>query len=170
MCIRDSNYGTINYEDQQYDALIANDESSVTFTIHNHSGYSQWYDYSLQELTQEVNVQSSSIFIDAESETSISFELSYENSDLLTLKLIVRPRYHPNDERVFQFDTYRDESFVLGDANLDGETNILDCILIVNFILDNIQPSSTQIELSDINNDGSLNILDIIDLVNIIII
>ena len=114
--------------------------------------------------------QNSSIFIDAESDSSISFDPSFENSDVSVLELTIKPRYHANDERVFQYPTYRSTSFVAGDANLDGEINILDCILIVNFILDNIEPSDIQLQLSDINNDGSLDILDIIDIVNIIII
>ena len=98
---------------------------TIVFTIYNHSGYSQWYDYTVQELDGEASSQSSSVFTDAESYSVISFEPSFENSDLLTLKLVVKPRYHANDERVFQFYSYKDTSFISGDANLDGEVNIL---------------------------------------------
>ena len=164
------NFSAITYQGQQYDALITNNENTIAFTIYNHSGYSQWYDYTVQELDDEASSQSSGVFIDAESYSVISFEPSFENSDLLTLKLVVKPRYHANDERVFQFNTYKDTSYIVGDANLDGEVNILDCILIVNFILDNIEPLDAQAQLSDINSDGSLNILDIIDLINLIVI
>jgi hypothetical protein len=60
-------------------------------------------------------------------------------------------------------------TFNVGDINTDGIINILDIVLLVNFILTEINPSDLQFELADINNDGGLNILDIVQLINIIL-
>ena len=57
----------------------------------------------------------------------------------------------------------------IGDINLDGTVDILDVVLLLNFILEIAIPDSDQIWLSDINTDGLINILDIIALVNIIL-
>ena len=64
-------------------------------------------------------------------------------------------------------DTYND--YYMPNVNLDQSVNILDIILIINFILEIQVPSETQFISSDLNNDSLINILDIIQLVNIIL-
>jgi hypothetical protein len=56
-----------------------------------------------------------------------------------------------------------------GDINLDTVLDILDIILLLNFILEFENPNEDEFWLSDINDDQILNILDIIALVNIIL-
>ena len=56
---------------------------------------------------------------------------------------------------IFNFDGF------LGDVNLDRAVNILDLIVIINYIIGNIDLSSSQITLSDFNNDGLVDILDV---------
>ena len=55
---------------------------------------------------------------------------------------------------------------VLGDANGDGITNILDVIQLVNFVLNTNEADNCQFTALDLNNDNVLNIMDIILLVN----
>jgi len=57
----------------------------------------------------------------------------------------------------------------VGDINLDSTLDVLDIVLLLNFILEIEFPTEDQIWLSDINSDTILNILDIIALVNIIL-
>ena len=57
----------------------------------------------------------------------------------------------------------------VGDINLDQTLDILDVILLLNFILEIDVPNSDQIWLSDVNFDTMINILDIVALVNIIL-
>ena len=52
----------------------------------------------------------------------------------------------------------------LGDVNFDSEINILDIILIIDFILDD-SLNQIQFENSDINLDDIINIFDIILLI-----
>ena len=59
--------------------------------------------------------------------------------------------------------------FSYGDINLDGGVDILDAVLLVNFVIGDIELDNTQIEVSDINSDLSIDILDIILLINIIL-
>ena len=56
-----------------------------------------------------------------------------------------------------------------GDLNSDQEINILDIIIVANYILNLIEFSDLQFELADLNQDGNINILDIIQIVNIIL-
>ena len=51
-----------------------------------------------------------------------------------------------------------------GDVNQDSNTDILDIIIIVNYVLEVID--SISYEHADYNNDGVVNILDITMLVN----
>ena len=56
-----------------------------------------------------------------------------------------------------------------GDINFDEQVDVLDIVLLVNFVLDISSPSTIEFSASDINGDGVLNVLDIVQIVNIIL-
>ena len=58
---------------------------------------------------------------------------------------------------------------LLGDLNSDGAVNILDAVILVNFVLGFQTPTDIEFSASDLNSDGILNVLDIVQLVNIIL-
>ena len=62
-----------------------------------------------------------------------------------------------------------EEVSIIGDINQDEVLNILDIVLLINFILGNQIPTTNEFLISDINEDGVLNVLDIVQLVNIIL-
>ena len=61
------------------------------------------------------------------------------------------------------------EDFIIGDVNQDSIVNVLDIIVIMNYILDLIELDQIQLELADLNNDNGINILDIVLLIEEII-
>ena len=69
------------------------------------------------------------------------------------------------------WDFILDENFdiILGDINDDNFINIQDIILLIQFILETLEPSDYQNLASDLNNDGSLDVSDIILIMNIIL-
>ena len=78
-----------------------------------------------------------------------------------------------SDQRNGNYEIYLskgiNESIVLGDINQDSVIDILDIVLIINFILGQENPNLTEEIASDLNNDGTINIQDIILLINIIL-
>jgi len=56
-----------------------------------------------------------------------------------------------------------------GDINVDGSVNILDVVIMVNFVLGFQTPEDAEFSASDLNSDGILNVLDIVQLVSIIL-
>ena len=52
-----------------------------------------------------------------------------------------------------------------GDVNIDGVTNILDVVMIVQIVIGNDE----EVESADFNDDGLVNIIDIVQLIQIII-
>ena len=55
-------------------------------------------------------------------------------------------------------------------VNAEGSAlNVIDVVLIVNYILDAGEFSSDQISISDFNSDGSVDILDIVEIINYIL-
>ena len=56
-----------------------------------------------------------------------------------------------------------------GDINFDTELDILDIVLLVNFILDTQTPTQSQFNAADLNNDTILNVIDIVTLINVIL-
>ena len=55
------------------------------------------------------------------------------------------------------------------DINQDGTLNIIDIMLVMNYILDDVELNIEQEQNADINNDNIINIIDIIEMVNLII-
>ena len=53
-----------------------------------------------------------------------------------------------------------------GDSNTDGILNVLDVVILVNYILN---PDGLELEIADLNTDGVINVLDVVTLVNIIL-
>jgi len=62
-----------------------------------------------------------------------------------------------------------DPESVSGDVNYDGSLNVIDVVLIVNYILDAEEFLNDQIFIADFNEDGSVDILDIVEIVNYIL-
>ena len=58
-----------------------------------------------------------------------------------------------------------DSNIMLGDTNFDGNINIQDVILTINFILGNSTPIGDEIIAADYNEDGIINVLDVIHVV-----
>ena len=58
---------------------------------------------------------------------------------------------------------------IIGDINNDAIINILDIIMLVNFVLGYEEPDALDFYVSDYNSDGILNILDIIQLIGVIL-
>ena len=68
----------------------------------------------------------------------------------------------------FKIDIISYNGFI-GDINTDSVINVLDIVLLINFILDLLTPEGNEFSLSDINGDSVLNVLDVVLLVNLIL-
>jgi|FLOH01.1.fsa_nt_gi hypothetical protein len=64
---------------------------------------------------------------------------------------------------------FEDFSANIGDINLDGNKNILDLVIMIDFLLGEVVPSETEFFRSDMNSDGQLTVQDIVILVNLIL-
>ena len=58
---------------------------------------------------------------------------------------------------------------IIGDVTQDNVINILDIVMVINFILDTISPSDKQEVIADMNDDDIINVLDALQLSNIIL-
>ena len=63
---------------------------------------------------------------------------------------------------------------LMGDANVDGELNILDVVLVVSLVLSDLstqydETNATNFYLGNINQDNNIDVLDVVALVNIIL-
>jgi len=94
------------------------------------------------------------------------------NNEIDRTWYIAEYQNYPNpfilDETLIQ-RCYFVEDYIIGDVNQDSIINVLDIIVIMNYILDLIELNETQLELADLNNDNGINILDIVLLIEEII-
>ena len=93
---------------------------------------------------------------------------SIEQSEVTRTMEIANYQDYPNpfilDETLVQ-RCYFELEFILGDVNQDTIINVLDIIVIMNYILNVIDLTPEQIALSDMNQDIGINILDIVLLI-----
>jgi hypothetical protein len=66
-------------------------------------------------------------------------------------------------------DLISTESYGSGDVNNDGSLNVIDIVLMVNYILQYSDFTPEQFEAGDMNGDGEVNILDIVAAVGLIL-
>ena len=94
-------------------------------------------------------------------------EHTYQNGGEYEVTLVVTNMYgmisEPHTEIILI------QSDMQGDVNGDSVLNILDIVIIVNFVLGNDTPTASEFSVADLNNDGLLNILDIVMVVNYIL-
>ena len=67
------------------------------------------------------------------------------------------------------YDVYIDNNLILGDINQDNLLDILDVVIIINIILNNYDPSQTELWSADMNHDGIINIQDVILIIQLIL-
>ena len=125
------------------------------------------YNYSIEDL----NESNSNIFENIEGQylimpndsLDLSFIADFEVSSQADIKLIVWPSEHEYSMEEYLFNVVLD-NILIGDINNDQLINVIDVVLLVNYVLNN----NYSIE-SDLNNDSSLNVLDIVILVSLIV-
>jgi len=95
-----------------------------------------------------------------------------DNSDVLTIKVDEYIEggwneydYNISDHRPVAISLHLSSS-INGDLNYDNSVDILDVIILVNYILN---PSTIELDDADMNNDVNIDILDVVALVNIIL-
>ncbi len=69
------------------------------------------------------------------------------------------------DYQVFNYDN----PLPTGDLNGDGSVDVVDIVLIVQYILGNITLTPSQIAIADVNVDGIIDIIDVVTWVQIIV-
>jgi len=92
---------------------------------------------------------------------------TYSVGDSYDVSLIITNIYGIESEA--HIETIELQSGILGDLNLDEIVNILDIVIVVNFVLGSDSPSESEFNAADLNNDGVLNILDVVILSNLIL-
>ena len=70
-------------------------------------------------------------------------------------------RYEIDYVRVYQLSDQ-----LQGDSNQDGTLDVLDIVLIISYILGDVEFSDSQESISDINLDGEVNVMDVVVLVS----
>ena len=102
--------------------------------------------------------QEGQFFLNPDESIVLSF-FSNSSFDVANIRLSVWPVRH---EYAIKDDIFFIRNgFDYGDINFDYNLNILDVVILINYIVGNINLSDSQIELSDFNDDDSIDILDI---------
>ncbi|MBC8428140.1 MAG: hypothetical protein H8D94_01570 [Candidatus Pelagibacter sp.] len=56
-----------------------------------------------------------------------------------------------------------------GDVNFDGVINVVDIVLVVNYILDELVPNYEETLAADFNQDGLINVVDVVNMVSVVL-
>ena len=74
-----------------------------------------------------------------------------------------------SDNKAIFITTRNPVETLLGDANQDGEVNVIDVVVIVNHILVLELLPSLGVYISDMDGDGTITILDVIQVIQYIL-
>jgi PKD repeat protein len=122
----------------------------------------------LSEIVNEVELESWLWdFGDGSTYSSPAPVYTYSQSGTYDVSLIVTNIY--GQESYPHTETIQLGSSMPGDVNNDSVLNVLDIVLVANFILGSDTPSATEFSAADLNSDGILNILDVVTLTNLIL-
>ena len=94
------------------------------------------------------------------------FPLGFEINDPSIVSIEIEE--HGDDHDDDHDDHDHDEECLFGDANMDGEVNVSDIVLMVGFIVGN-NPLDSDHECADYIHDGNIDVLDIVGLVALIL-
>ena len=106
---------------------------------------------------------------DGDLEIIIGTSNSFEAFDIKTMgsSYSYGNTYKGNELRSSYYE-FIDE-LLSGDINQDYSINVMDVVLLVDFIIGGTNPTDLQFQLADINNDSIVDVLDIVQLVMIIL-
>tara|TARA_Y100001970_G_C14058680_1_gene762993 strand:- start:389 stop:1117 length:729 start_codon:yes stop_codon:yes gene_type:complete len=122
-------------------------------------------------------IQSAPIIADSDGdldlEIIIGTSVNVEALDVLSQNAISQGfwnMHRGNNARSGSFEaTIEDSDVQLGDVNFDGAIDVFDIILMVNIVIQVIDPDNDQFLAADVTEDGSVDVFDIISIVNIIL-
>ena len=72
-----------------------------------------------------------------------------------------------NEEFYIDLFTYQSPSYILGDANGDGEITISDAVLIISYVIGET-PSGFNLTNADVNKDGNVTVADAVKVIDMI--
>ena len=165
-----------NYTQFQSDTLInaielTNSYDYIKFEIFNQSGYNSIYNYEFTNVIGDsFEGQEDSTLIDSFSASELIIYPSDPIESMQQVHLKIWPKYHTYLEKNMFFNViFNNIILQLGDANFDDLIDILDIIIIIDFIIYEQVLNDNQLFVSDLNSDEIVNIMDIIILVEFIL-
>ena len=110
------------------------------------------------------------INIPAYSDQNLIFYPTYPIEFMQKIELKIWPKHHPYLEKTLLFNViYNEINTDLGDINSDGAIDIIDIIIIMDFIIYEEEMNENQLYIADLNGDLIVNVIDIIILVEYIL-
>ena len=146
--------------------------------LYNTTATSEFHEYEMEWAEDELNFFVDGIWIGSYSnQNSGSEQWPYNQDFFIILNLAVGSHFMScNTEdslfpqrleidyvRVYQLS---EQSIVTGDVNEDDSVDVLDIVMIVQFVIGNVNATQQQELIADINLDGYIDILDIVAIID----
>ena len=165
------NYVQINTDTLFNTIELTNINDYINFSIYNKSGYSIQYNYELTNLMGESFEETQdSIYIEAYSNQEVVIFPSDPIDSMQKIEFKISPENHPYLEKTLSYNViYNELDINIGDVNFDGSIDIIDVIIIMDYIIFEQEINDTQLYISDLNSDLIINVMDIIILVEYIL-
>ena len=104
-------YRNVNIDGNSFTGIVLDDaSSSLSFTIHNQSGYSQPYTYVLSDENGWFNVFSDTITINAYEDFTVTLEPTVQLDSVISLTMDIWPIHHEYALKSMNYDVHHDDS------------------------------------------------------------
>ena len=145
------------------DYYIIND-GDIGLSIYNKGWEDGVLEYRISDSNEDILV----------GQIALDSSVVYHNIDLVSYSFSYDMLYTLKLNSAMNIIIFQDISFNfldvdLGDVNIDENIDILDIVMIVNFILLVNLPDNNEFYLSDFNSDNQIDVLDLTELINFIL-
>jgi len=119
-------YYNMNVDGNSFTGVVLDDaDTSLSFTIHNQSGYSQSYTYTLSDNNGWFNVSSDTVTIGESEHLIIALDPIVEPDSITVLTLNIWPIYHEYAMKSINYDVF----------HIDGVLNVIEPIIPTEYAL-----------------------------------
>ncbi len=136
---------------------ICNDDNNISFKLWNNGSINETFNYNINGMSGSYSINPNS-----------HQEINYQGIIGDEISLTITPLHRPDLEKNITMQIIN-ECHTNGDLNFDNSIDLLDIVIIINYIIGDSSLDFIELQLANINNDNNIDLFDIMAILQIIL-